>query len=173
MGSGYDRSSTADCESNRLCEFLAAATMSESPARAELLATIEFTSSPEQLRRVREVVTQAAHECECADACAHDMVIAVQEACQNVIRHAYGGRRDGKVRLEVRRLGGMLEFIVTDWAPRVDASTIKSRELNDLRPGGLGTHFMRECMDECEFLEWSEEAGNRLRMRKRIEREES
>ena len=45
---------------------------------------------------------------------------------------------------------------------------VKPRDLNDIRPGGLGTHFMRETMDEVEFLISPDGGGNLLRMTKQI-----
>ena len=45
---------------------------------------------------------------------------------------------------------------------------MKPRDLDDVRPGGLGTHFMAEVMDRVEFLTPPEGGGNLLRMVKRI-----
>ena len=42
------------------------------------------------------------------------------------------------------------------------------RERDDLRPGGLGTHFIGEVMDEVEFMPPPADGGNLLRMVKRI-----
>ena len=42
-------------------------------------------------------------------------------------------------------------------------------EVDDVRPGGLGTHFIIECMDEAGFLPPPAGAGNRLWMAKKIE----
>jgi len=50
----------------------------------------------------------------------------------------------------------------------VDVSKVKPRDLEDIRPGGLGTHFIREVMDEVEFLRPPNDSGNILRMVKRI-----
>jgi sigma-B regulation protein RsbU (phosphoserine phosphatase) len=46
---------------------------------------------------------------------------------------------------------------------------VKPRDLEDLRPGGLGTHFIREIMDATDFLRPAAGTGNVLRLRKRIE----
>jgi sigma-B regulation protein RsbU (phosphoserine phosphatase) len=56
---------------------------------------------------------------------------------------------------------------VTDFAPPVDPETIKPRDLDDVRPGGLGTHFLREIMDTADFLPAPDGAGNLLRMTKK------
>jgi sigma-B regulation protein RsbU (phosphoserine phosphatase) len=51
----------------------------------------------------------------------------------------------------------------------VDPAQVRPRDLDDLRPGGLGTHLMREAMDECEFVEPPPGCSNLLRMVKRIQ----
>ena len=96
------------------------------------------------------------------------MVIAVDEALQNVIRHAYGGSPDGVIDITIRRSSNRLIVLIRDYAETIDVAKVKPRDLNDIRPGGLGTHFMRETMDEVEFLISPEGGGNLLRMTKQI-----
>ena len=61
-----------------------------------------------------------------------------------------------------------LVFDLVDFAPPVEVEKVRPRPLEVLRPGGLGTHFIRECMDETGFRPPPVGAGNRLRMVKRI-----
>ena len=70
--------------------------------------------------------------------------------------------------LEIERIGDELVVSLTDFAPRVDPERVKPRALDDLRPGGLGTHLMRQVMDRVEFEEPPPGCGNLLRMVKRI-----
>lgn len=146
-----------------------------SPPAAEILARLEVPSHPNRLKLVREVVAGAANMVGCGMDGTRDLVIAVDEALQNVIRHGYGGAEDGRIRVTIRQHDDVLSVSVRDWAPRVDPATVKPRDLDDIRPGGLGTHFIREVMDEVEFLAPGDEdggnAGNVLRMVKRIEAE--
>ena len=57
---------------------------------------------------------------------------------------------------------------LVDFAAPVDCAKICSRALDDIRPGGLGTHFMRSVMDEVAFMTPPPGAGNMLQMIKRI-----
>jgi sigma-B regulation protein RsbU (phosphoserine phosphatase) len=57
---------------------------------------------------------------------------------------------------------------VRDFAPEIDAITVAPRKLDETRPGGLGTHFIREIMDEVAYLRPSEGIGNLLKMTKEI-----
>lgn len=120
------------------------------------------------LRYLRQVVRETAQEAGCGAACVHDVVIAVDEACQNVIRHGYGGDGPGEIIVEVHRVDDSLVFNVIDFADPVDPETVRPRDLEDLRPGGLGTHFISECMDHWCFTTPPPGAGNCLTMTKRI-----
>ena len=135
----------------------------------ERVVQIRVDSRPETLRLVRTVVGEAAALCGCSENCVRDIVIAVDEACQNVIRHAYGGRPDGEILIDIRRQGDRIAFNVIDFADPVDVSKVKPRSLEDLRPGGLGIHFISQCMDDARFRDPPDGAGNRLWMVKRIE----
>ena len=97
------------------------------------------------------------------------IVLAVDEACQNVIRHAYCGDAGGDIVLEIERRGDILIFSLRDFAPPIDPTRVKPRDLDDVRPGGLGTHFIRDVMDEADFTSPPSGDGNLLRMVKRIE----
>ena len=55
-----------------------------------------------------------------------------------------------------------------DFAEQVDRDTIKSRVLVDVRPGGLGVHFIHQVMDVVEYKDRDDEPGNMLEMRKTI-----
>ena len=135
---------------------------------AERVLELAFPSRPEQLRHVREQVRQSALASGCGEACAADIVMAVDEACQNIIRHAYGGDPDGEIRLEIDRREGELVLSLFDLGRQVDPKQVKPRDLDDLRPGGLGTHLIREAMDRADFLRPPSGRGNLLRMVKRI-----
>ena len=62
-----------------------------------------------------------------------------------------------------------MEFIFEDEARQVDIDTIRSRELDDVRPGGLGVHLISEIMDDTNY-EHRPEQGMRLTMKKRLPR---
>ena len=135
----------------------------------EPLLTHRLTARPERLYATREAVADACRVAGCSEPCTRDVVLAVDEACQNVIRHAYHGDPHGELVLELLRDGRDLVVYLRDFAPRVDPGTVHPRALEDVRPGGLGTHFIREVMDEHEFLAPESGRGNVLRMRKRIQ----
>jgi sigma-B regulation protein RsbU (phosphoserine phosphatase) len=126
-----------------------------------------FEAAPDCLCDLRHRVEAAALAAGCAKDVAADVVLAVDEACQNILRHGYGGK--GEVALEIRRnAASCLEVQLIDFAPPADVAKIKPRRLDDVRPGGLGTHFMRTVMDEVIFMPPPLGAGNFLKMTKAI-----
>lgn len=114
-------------------------------------------------RHVREQLNRANVE----ESIVADVVRAIDEACQNVIRHCYGGA-EGDIVLKLTRRGDTLEVELTDFGPRVDPAALAGRDLDDVRPGGLGIHLIRECMDDVAYEAPPEGAGNLLRMLKKI-----
>ncbi len=132
------------------------------------LVSLTIPAQPGRLRLVRAVVSEAAKSSGCQEDCVRDIVLAVDEACQNVIRHAYGGDPEQVICIDIRRSSDRLFFDVMDFAVPVDPSQIKARSLDEIRPGGLGTHFINECMDEAEYPTPPPGVGNLLRMVKRI-----
>lgn len=135
---------------------------------SERLIKLTFPSKPDRLKLARSAVTDAARICGLADDSILDVVLAVDEALQNVIRHAYKNSPEGLIALEIRREDGGMTVLVRDYAEPVDVSRVKPRDLDDIRPGGLGTHFIREVMDEVVFLPTPRDGGNLLKLVKRI-----
>lgn len=134
----------------------------------ELLLSLTVPSQADRLKLVRNAVLETAKFCGCDKDVSRDLVIAVDEACQNVIRHAYGGSPNGKIELKICRNEDELIILLRDFAETIDVSKVQPRDLDDIKPGGLGTHFIREVMDEVEFLASPGDGGNLLRMMKKL-----
>ena len=137
-------------------------------ANGENLLKLKFPSRPNRLKLVRSLVSATAGLCGCDSETSHDIVIAIDEACQNIIRHAYGGDPEGAIILEIHHCGDEMVIMLRDFAEPIDVSKVKPRALDDVRPGGLGTHFIREVMDEVDFLPPPADGGNILKMVKRL-----
>ena len=98
------------------------------------------------------------------------VVLAVDEALTNIMRHAYHGRPDKPIELSCRRVyrkngssrGPGLEIVLIDRGSPVKREKMHSRPLDQVRPGGLGLHFIKESMDIVEYKRLG--ATNRLRL---------
>lgn len=137
--------------------------------KTERMVALRVASSPDRLRLLRSTVSSAAELAGCSEPVIRDIVIAVDEACQNIIRHAYKGSAAGEIILEIDREDQRLVILLKDFAPTIDVSKVKPRDLDDIRPGGLGTHFIRSVMDEVKFLTPPGGVGNVLKLVKKVE----
>lgn len=137
--------------------------------RVKRLVERQFLAKPDQLTGLRAVLRERLTAEGCGRALIDQLVVAVNEACMNIIQHAYAGDENGKFRMEIIRSDEELIVRLIDFAPSIDKSTVKSRDLDDVRPGGLGVHFINTLMDEVEFLDNGSGIGNILQMKKRIE----
>jgi len=123
------------------------------------------------------------------------IALAVDEALANVIRHGYERREDQPIWMSiweldapqstgpkpahpgphpappavlVSRPGEGLFIIIEDQGRQTEPETIKGRDLEDVRPGGLGVHIIREVMDEVVY-EKRTGGGMRLTLVKRLQ----
>lgn len=134
------------------------------------LVDVTFNACPQNLARVRQLVAARAREAGCSEALARQLVLVVDEACANVIRHGYRGDRSGSIRLRLAREDGRLEFFLRDHCDPVDPTCLKPRDLRECRPGGLGLNFIDQVMDRWEFLRPDDGGlGNVLHMSRKIE----
>lgn len=127
------------------------------------LLRIEFDALPERLQLLRCLLRELAAGAGFAPEQRDAVVLAVNEACANVIQHAYAGREPGPVVLEAYALNAGLAFELTDWGQGVAIEQLQPRPLDQLRPGGLGMHFMQCILDGMEYRPSPE--GNRMCMR--------
>lgn len=142
----------------------------EAESSEDVLASLTVPARIDRLRLIRHMISIATAEFRLGDVAAGNLMLAVDEACQNVIRHAYGGETSEKLIVTVQRSRDRLVVLIRDFAAPVAVETIRPRDLGDLRPGGLGTHLMRSCVDDVRFLPTPCDGGggNLLRLEMRI-----
>jgi len=137
------------------------------PPPADQPTRIRIQSDPGNLPKVREAVRKVAHEVGFDEDCIARIVLAVDEAITNVIKHGYEGRCDQAVEVCVTRVreNGRegIRFEIRDFGKQVDPDTICGRDLKDVRPGGLGVHIIRSVMDRVVYAP-AEGGGMRLSM---------
>jgi len=79
------------------------------------------------------------------------LVLAVDEACTNVIRHAYGNSGDGRIVITFSLGPDCIEIVIRDFGSGADPATFQGRDLAEIRPGGLGIHFIKSAVDKIEY----------------------
>ena len=130
---------------------------------------IRLKSDPAQLCEVRRQVDDFVAQAGLNDEDAGAVVLSLDEALTNVIRHAYEGKSDRPIEIYLRSDGEEICIEVRDYGIQVPLEKIHSRDLGDVKPGGLGVHIMRNCMDCVDFLP-QDEGGTLLVMKKCIKR---
>jgi sigma-B regulation protein RsbU (phosphoserine phosphatase) len=146
------------------------------------LLAYQFPACAEQMGSVRLKLREALKHCGGSEAVVNNVVLAVGEACMNIIQHAYGPEDKGDIVLEVDLVAEQegkpgsdtaarsqchLVFRLTDFAKhKTCAGEMRSRPLDEIRPGGLGCHIINQVMDEVVLLDHCGNAGNVLQMRK-------
>ena len=84
-----------------------------------------------------------------------ELVLAIAEAAQNIVKHAYKdmATTNDRMQIKISFEDNELEIGFFDkWKP-VNPENIKHRKLDDVKPGGLGTFFIKQIMDEVVFKE--------------------
>lgn len=135
---------------------------------AQEILALRFPGRARHLKEMRDSLRAALREQDLEDAVIDAVILGVNEACMNIIQHGYGDVRVGDIILEVLREADELVMRLSDFADPVDVSTIKSRDLEELRPGGLGVYLIAETMDQVRFLDAPPGVGNLLELRKRL-----
>jgi serine/threonine-protein kinase RsbW len=127
-----------------------------------------------ELPRILKFVDGACEQAAIDPSLRFDLQLAVEEACMNVIEHAYGGK-GGEVTVCIEVCGSDAQITVTDHGQPFDPGEVAMPNLNlplEERPvGGLGIFLIQQLMDEVEFVFSTE--GNRLRMVKHGVRSET
>ena len=133
--------------------------------------SIVFRSSPKLLCDVRAMIRSYLINQGVQDDKVQELVLAVDEACTNAIRHAYRGAADQFLELSMDSRDGWIELVVHDDgipAP-YDRGRRKSEEdilAEALTPGGLGMHLIYNVFDDVEFMP-GDGQGNTIVMRLR------
>lgn len=137
-----------------------------------LLLERSFPAQPGEMAAVRHALAAALARTGVDAGLRQALVLAVDEACTNIIRHGYGGGSQALIQLRLTREGEDLGFELLDQAPCVEGERLRPRDLSECRPGGLGLNLIDSLMDDWSLEPREGRCGNRLRMLKRLGSEE-
>ena len=137
---------------------------------SELLFTKRFAARAENLKRLRKWVKDVSLSQGLTESRIEQIIIGVNEACMNIIKHAYKNN-GGDIILDISKDSDSINYQLTDFAQPMDCEKIKSRRLDDIRPGGLGVYFIEHVMDEVKYIPGDGQSGNRVSMRVKINKD--
>lgn len=115
---------------------------------------IDMLSQPRYLAGARAMIASVAQRLGFRDAVCGQIALALDEALCNVIKHGYEKREDQHIWISIWPLEGArrgIRILVEDCGRQVDPSDIRSRDLDDIRPGGLGVYIIHQIMTKVEY----------------------
>jgi serine/threonine-protein kinase RsbW len=134
--------------------------------------TRAFPGRFDSLAAIGEFVSRAAEAAGLDARAVYSVQMAVDEACSNIIEHAYGGEGRGNIECTCHVDEDGLTVVLRDKGRFFDPTSVPAPDLHanleDRTGGGLGLYFMRQLMDEVHF-EFTPGSGNLLTMVKRRE----
>ncbi|MDI6779376.1 MAG: ATP-binding protein [Bacteroidota bacterium] len=116
---------------------------------------LKICSKTESLVEVRNFVSEAALNFGFDEETANKIVLAVDEACTNIIKHAYKYVPDKIIEIEVRPNSEKFEVKLTDYGISFDPRVVKTPNIKSsimkYRKGGLGMYLMKSLVDKVEY----------------------
>jgi len=113
---------------------------------------LEFTSHTANLALMRSFVRKFLARHPFSEKQKTLMVLGVDEACTNVIRHAYDLRDDQPIALSVETLRTCVRMRLRDYGEQIPASQMRGRNHAEVRPGGIGLYLIRNAFDKVDYI---------------------
>ena len=133
----------------------------------KLIKNIECQSCTSVLCNIRQDVKAACQDFGYPDADINNIVLAIDEACANVIRYGYKYCEKGWVGLKIYDNGSEAVFHISDRCAEICEADLAVKPRSDDQPGGLGLHIIHEVMDSVHLVDGPVE-GNTLELRKQL-----
>jgi len=136
-------------------------------------AELSVEARLENLARIRAFVAEACRSAGALAETCSALTLAVDEACSNIIEHAYAGTAGGSIEIAVETGPEELRVTLLDRGRPFDPSALRPPNLtadwNERPIGGLGWHLIRASVDDVDY-EPGPDGGNRLTLVKRSPR---
>ena len=130
----------------------------------------DFLVSTASLKEVRTFSREVFEKINLPQDQKDELVLAIAEAAQNIVKHAYKDIAETSDRMEIKisLKDSDLEIGFFDKGKAVIPENIQHRKLDDIKPGGLGTFFIKQIMDAAVFKKDQKEWVNHLVLTKKI-----
>ena len=136
----------------------------------DLSESKDFLVHSGSLKEVRVFSRNVFEKLNLEDSLKEELVLAIAEAAQNIVKHAYKGVEETKdhMQIKISLNNNQLEIGFFDKGKPVVAENIQHRKLDDIKPGGLGTYFIKQIMDDAVFKKDQQQWINHLVLTKKI-----
>lgn len=130
-------------------------------------AKIVTSSCTSELKTIRELVKTACEQFAVDEKRTNLVVLAIDEACANVIRHGYHYDKNGVLCIEAYEQDGYGVFLIKDQCPKICESILQPSKEELLAPGGLGLNMIHQVMDSVKLVS-HDDTGNHLELKLKI-----
>ena len=124
-----------------------------------------FPGNYQSLEAISEFIIEQAEQASFSPKEVYAIQTAVDEACANIIDHAYGGENKGEIEIKISKIANGLRIILQDNGEPFDPAEVPEPDITSpleiRKERGLGIFFMRQLMDKVLF-EFSQKEGNTL-----------
>mgnify|MGYP001114807322 FL=1 len=139
-------------------------------ALAQISEKKDFFVNSSSLKDVRSFSREVFDKLQLDQDLKDELVLAIAEAAQNIVKHAYKDNEDNsdKMEITISLKDSELEIGFFDKGRAVDQNNVRHRKIDDVKPGGLGTFFIQQIMDAVVFKEGEKPWINHLVLTKKI-----
>ena len=139
-------------------------------ALAQISEKKDFFVNSSSLKDVRSFSREVFDKLQLDQDLKDELVLAIAEAAQNIVKHAYKDNEDNsdKMEITISLNDGELEIGFFDKGRAVDQNNVRHRKIDDVKPGGLGTFFIQQIMDAVVFKEGEKPWINHLVLTKKL-----
>lgn len=120
------------------------------------IKTLNVKSRTENLSLIRDFINSSASEINIPKDIVENIILAVDEACTNIIKHAYKNAPDGNILIKVKPTSKKFVVSIIDNGISFNPDTVPEPDLQKYyrqkRVGGLGIYLMKTLMDEVKYI---------------------
>ena len=129
-----------------------------------------FLVNSSSLKDVRNFCREVFEKLQIQEDLKDELVLAIAEAAQNIVKHAFKNAADANelMVVQISCENNKLQIAFYDRGMPVDPKKVKHREIDNVKPGGLGTFFIQEIMDAVEFKDGKKPWINHLVLTKQL-----
>lgn len=117
---------------------------------------LKVKSKTENLSIIRDFISSSAAEAGVAADAVENIILAVDEACTNIIKHAYRSFPDGELIIKTKSTLSRFVISITDYGKSFEPEMIPEPDLQKYyrqrRVGGLGMYLMKTLMDDVKYI---------------------